>query len=141
MTMVQRTVLESDSIEKKDVYLKLRFEIPEEVMGRLEIEAAAEQSVRIRDQAKFPVERARLALDIREGELRADVLDALALVDISNPRDCRDVYELHHQVGGSSGEPSLRNAIDFLGTAGIDEAVVGPLAARLLELYPEDADE
>ncbi len=144
MTLIQRTVLESDCIDASDIFMRLRRDIPNggdsELMSRKEIEAFAKQAIELRDQAKFPVERKRLELDITEGELRADVIDALALIDLSNPRDVRDVYEMHRKIGGSIGEPSLREAVDYLGEAGVDEAVVAPLAARLLALYPVEED-
>jgi hypothetical protein len=138
MAKVQRAVFESDTIEPKDIYLKLRFEIPETLMGRKEIEAFAEHSIQLRSDARFPVEKARMALDILEAELRADVLDALGALDVTNPRDCREVYELHRQLGSSIGEHSLRHGIDALEAAGKDFEA---LRARLDEIYPPAKSE
>lgn len=139
MAKVQRVVFESDTIEPKDVYLKLRSEIDTDIMGRKEIEAFAEHSIQLRRDARFPVEKARMALDIAEAELRADVLDALGKLDVSEPRACREVYELHRQLGGSIGEPSLRLALEYLTEDGIEG--VEALRARLDEIYPPESKE
>ena len=144
MTIIQRAVLDDGMKDPKDVFLSVRAKFPtsghDQLLSRAEVEQFAAQSISMLANAHFPVERARLALDIREGELRADILDGIAALDISNPRDCRDVYELHQRVGGSIGEPTLREAIDILKAGGQD---VAGLVERCDEIYPpqqEDAE-
>ena len=145
MTLIQRTALEGGSIEPKDIYLKLRNTIPngglDEVMSRQEIVAFAEQSVKLVAESRFPVERERMRLDICEGELRADLLDELAKLDLSNPRIARELYETHRKIGSSTGEPTLREAIDTLAVSGVSPDTMTALVARLNEIYPPEADE
>lgn len=140
MTKIQRAALDGGNKDPKDIFMGLRFEIPNggdnEVMSRKEIEAFATQSIQLVADAKFPVERARMALDILEGELRADLLDTVAELDITNPRDCREVYELHRKIGSSIGEPTLREAIDAVAVGGIDADRVAALVTRLNAIYP-----
>jgi hypothetical protein len=144
MTAIQRCALEGDK-DESTIYGKIRKLLPgavnngaEELLSRKEAEALALQSIHMVSNARFPVERARLALDIREGELRADVLDAIATLDLSNPRDVRDVYETHQMVASSIGEPSLRAALDLLAAADQDVTV---LKARVDELFPTTPSE
>ncbi len=145
LTFIQRCALHDGDTDENAVYGKVRKSFPgavndgdKELMGRAECQAVAKQSIDMVRNSRFPIERARLALDIREGELRADVLDAIALLDVSNPRDCRDVFELHSKVGGSIGEPTLREALDMLAEAGQDTT---PLKARCDEIFPPAPDE
>ncbi len=142
MVAIQRAVFDG-ATEPSTVFQQIRREYRissghDELMSRTECEEHAKQSIRIFEQAQFPVERARLGLDIAEGELRADVLDGIAALDISNPRDCRDVYELHQKVGGSTGEPTLREAISTLEAGGQD---VTKLTERCDALYPKQEDD
>lgn len=145
LTLIQRTVLEGSMTDEKDVFMKLRFEIPNggdtELMSRNEIQAFAKNCVMQLSEARFPVERERLRLDILEGELRADILDEIAKLDLSDPRQCRELYELHREVGGSTGEPSLRRAVDTLAVGGCDENTIKAFTERLLALYPAAAED
>lgn len=140
--LIQRTVFDSDTIDANDVYLKLRNVIPngghDQVMSRDEIKGRAKEAIEQRDEAKFKVEFARHRLDILEAELRADVLDALEVIDLSNPRVCREVYDVHRQVGTSVGQPSLRQALELLKGGGHDCAA---LKSRLDEIYPPATDD
>ncbi len=142
ITLVQKTVIEGSFVDPKDVFLKLRSVIPNggdtEVLSRKEIESVATEALQQLKSILFPVEKCKLLLDVKEMELRADLLDALAGVDISNPRDCRDVFETHRQLASSSGEPSLRLAMNTLAAAGLPHEA---FKARLDELYPEDSDD
>jgi hypothetical protein len=144
MTTIQRLALEGDS-DADSIYGKIRKALPGtvnngagELMSRAECQAFAKQAIHQAQSAMFPVERARLALDIAEGELRADILDGVAALDVSNPRDCRDAFDLHQKVGGSVGEPTCREAIDYLKNAGQD---VAALEAKLVELYPAPTED
>jgi hypothetical protein len=144
MTRAQRAALEGVTDENA-IYGIVRTEYPgtvgngaDELMSRKELEMFSRQAVLTAQNARFPVERARLALDIREGELRADVLDALAQLDVSNPRDCRDVFEIHQKVAGSIGEPTLREAIDLLAAADKD---VSALRTRCDEIFPPTEED
>lgn len=141
MTMIQRAALDG-AIDEKSVYGTVRGKFDtsgdKAVMLRGEIEAFAKQAIAMTKAACFPVERERLRLDILEGELRADILDGIAALDISNPRDCRDVYELHTKVGGSTGEPTLREAIGALEAGGQD---VAELTSRCNAIYPPQGDD
>lgn len=150
VTKIQRAVLDDGISDPKDVFQKLRFEIPNSgqdlVMERKEIEAFAAQSIGLVQDARFPVERERMRLDILEGELRADLLDAIAGIDISDPGVCRDVYELHRKVGSSTGAPTLQEAIDMLAVSKPEpgEDAIAGFVSRLEALYPkrdEAADE
>lgn len=145
LTKIQRHVFESGCTDEKDIFLALRHVIPNggdtEVLSRKEIESFAKISLQQLAEARFPVERERLRLDILEGELRADLLDEIAKLDLSNPRDCRELYELHRAVGNSTGEPTLRQAIDALAVGGTSEDVVAALTERLLALYPAPAGD
>jgi hypothetical protein len=140
MTRIQRLVFEHRPVDGKDVFMRVRMEIPNggdnEVMSRKEIEAFADHAIKLIGDMKFSVELARLQLDIAEGELRADLLDALDALDMTNPSDCRDIYELHREIGNSTGAPSLRKAIDTLAVGGTHEDTIAALTARLLALYP-----
>lgn len=142
MARIQKTVLEHEITDPKDVYQKLRFEIKHEVMPREAIQGFAAQAIQLVSDAKFPVERDRMRLDIAEGELRADLLDALQLLDRSNPRDTRDIYELLRELGGSIGEPSLRKVIDAVTVSGkVDADTCADFARRLVALYPPTEDD
>lgn len=145
MTRIQRLVFEHRPVDGKDVFMRLRTEIPnggdKEVMSRKEIEAFADHAIKLIGDMRFGVELARLQLDIAEGELRADVLDALDALDMSKPGDCRDIYELHREIGSSTGPASLRKALDMLAVGGTSEDTMASLTARLLALYPVEGDD
>ncbi len=104
-------------------------------MKRTEVEKFTKQSIEMVGAAYFPVERRRFELDITEARLRADILDALATLDISDPNVAREVFEVHSRVGGSSGKPTLDEAIELLDEAG---AAFKP---RMLELWPLQPDD
>jgi hypothetical protein len=145
MTKIQRFVVEKKPVDGKAVFTALRFEIPNsgegEVMSRKEIEAFADHSIKTIADMRFGVERARLSLDIAEGELRADLLDALDALDMTNPQDCREIYELHREIGSSTGPASLRKAVDMLAAGGGTEDAMADFTARLLALYPDPEDD
>jgi hypothetical protein len=140
LTRIQKAALSGDYVDGKAIYAAVRNEIPtsgeDMLMSRTEIEQFAEQQSKIAKAIDFNVERAKFALDITEGELRADLLDALDALDMTNPSDCRDIYELHREIGNSTGAPSLRKAIDTLAVGGTHEDTIAALTARLLALYP-----
>lgn len=142
ITLIQRTVLEENPSDAKDVFLKLRSQIPnggmDEVLSRKEIEAVAEGSIQTIKNAHFPVERAKLRLELLESELRADLLDALAGIELKDPDTVREVFQAHQELASSSGPASLRNCIDLIEASGAD---VAPLLQRLLDIYPEPKDE
>lgn len=144
MTRIQRHVVEAKPVDGKAVFTALRFEIPNgtegEVMSRKEIEAFGEHSIQTIANMRFGVEHKRLALDISEGELRADLLDALDALDMTNPQDCREIYELHREIAGSTGPASLRKAVDMLAVSSTEDAMAD-FTARLLALYPDPEDD
>lgn len=137
MALIQRTVLEKDPVDGKEVFMLLRFVIPnggdQEVMSRDEITQFGQHSVQIVKNASFHVEREKLKLDILEAELRADLLDALSTVDISDPAVCREIYNEHVSVASSTGRASLEEAIGKLAEAGVD---VTDFRTRLEAVYP-----
>lgn len=141
LTLIQRTVFEDRPVEVKDVFMKLRFLIPNggdnEVLARKDIEAFAENCMRQLKDLRFPVEFERMRIDILEGELRADLLDAIGELDLSDPNDCRELFELHRAVGSSTGSPTLMQAIDALAAGGIHEDRIKALTERYLALYPK----
>jgi hypothetical protein len=145
ITKIQRAVFDDGITDPKDVFLKLRFVIPnggaDELMPRKEIEALAEHAIAMLKNVHFPVERAHLALDILEGELRADLLDALASLDVTEPNVCREVFEMHRNLGNSTGPASLRECVDMLAEGGAAEELVADLATRLAALYPPDKED
>lgn len=106
-------------------------------LKRTDIEHLAKQALEQVSNALFPCERRRLELDVLEGKLRADVLDALATIDLSNPSVAREVFEAHRAVGFNTGTPSIRTALDVLDGAGVDCAA---LNAQLDALYPAEAE-
>lgn len=145
LTLIQRTVFEEKPSDVKDVFMKLRFLIPngseDEVMSRKEIDAFAQNCLAQLADARFPVERERYRIDILEGELRADLLDAIAELDLSDPNDCRELYELHRAVGNSTGSPTLQQAIDTLAAGGLGEDRIKTLTDRFFALYPKPKED
>lgn len=106
-----------------------------DILKRSEIENFAQAAIDQVKAALFPVERRRMALDVNEGELRADILDALSTLDLEKPDVARNVYEAHAQVGGSTGRPSMDHAVLLLEELGAAE-LAESLRARIDELYP-----
>jgi hypothetical protein len=145
LTRIQKAALSGDYVDGKAIYAAVRNEIPtsgeDMLMSRTEIEKFADQQHAIASAIDFKVERAKFALDIAEGELRADLLDALDGLDVSDPRDCREVFRVHREVGNSSGPASIREAIDMLAAGGIAEDAVVSLVGRLNALYPPEEQE
>ena len=91
-------------------------------------------------EAFFQVERRRLELDTAEAMLRADMLVSLDKLPLDKPREVREIYELYRQVATQSGEPSLRQALEYLDDAGMDEDHTR-LLLRVEALYPTPAVE
>lgn len=145
MALISRTVLETGTIEPKDVYVKLRGQIDgpgAQIMTRPEIESFASQCIQQLKAAKFPLERELMLLRTTEAELRADLVDLINTLDRTSPRDLRDLHELCGRVLNSDGEPSLQEAVDYLAASGqVTEDVVAGLTGRLLALFPPAKDD
>lgn len=146
VTRIQGLALEG----KTDIFKLIRDEIPSDGdcgvtwggMAKKDIEAFADNTLKMIKAISFNVERERMRLDTLEGGLRADVLDALDALDLSNPRDAREIFEAHQQIGASTGPASLRTAIDMIAAAdGTSPDLVKDLTDRMLYLYPEADDD
>jgi hypothetical protein len=140
ITRIQELVLSGTS--PGEIYKTLRDECRNpsiEGLGlkRTDVDKLAEGSAKTLEQVQFPCERRHLELEIAETKIRADVLDAVATLDISNPTVAREVFNAHRQLGSSSGEPSILQALDLLDGAGHDTV---SLRAALAVVFPRDTD-
>lgn len=146
LALIQKIVLDKDITDldegPKQVFNNVREVVPiggkDEVLSRAEVMGFAKQAIATAATAKFPVERANLRLEVAEHELRADLLDALCALDITDPADCRDVFNVHRELAGSSGPASMRTALDALSAGGVD---VTAYTVRLEALYPKPKAE
>jgi hypothetical protein len=143
LTRIQREALvnRDEHTDGNAVWQAIREGWDTSVLSRSKATEFADVQLKQAKAIDFELERAKFLLDITEGELRADLLDALDTIDVSNPRVCREVFECHRGLGNSTGEASIREAIDLLGVAGFDEAQCADFARRLLELYPADPED
>lgn len=144
VTHVQELAIEGIT-EPGEVYRLVRNRLSEQStsledfgLKRTEVEKLAKEAVEMVGNAHFPIERRRLELDLAEGKIRADILDALKTIDISNPNIAREVYEAHRSVGASAGAVSLRHGMDCLEGANVD---VTSLKAAIEALFPSEPED
>ncbi len=102
---------------------------------REDIKNTAKAMIDVVAQAQFPVEKANLQLDTTEILLRADFLQALDKLPLTDPRDVRDLHGLYRKLASQGGEASMQEALDHLREGGLLDDVA-TLKARVLELYP-----
>jgi hypothetical protein len=126
--------------EPAEVYQELRSlknpSIEDLGLKRTDVENMAKSSKTTLETALFPIEKRKLALDVQEGRLRADILDAVAGLDVSDVLVAREVWAVHQELGNSSGPASLRSALDCLEGANVD---ITELKRAYDELFPEAA--
>ena len=104
-------------------------------LKRTQVEKEAEAAGETYESYVTVVERRKWELDTAELKLRADLLDALQAVDMTSPVTVREIYKTTGSLVGSSGSPSLIEAIDMLAEAGTD---VTEFRARLAALGFEE---
>ncbi len=106
-------------------------------MQRKDIEAVAAQVKAMVAQANTPMRRRRLEVDLIEGRVRADILEAMDSLDLSqaHPADVMEMYDVYQAVAGANGAPGLAKALDTLEAAGYEDAI--SLRVRAAVLYPE----
>lgn len=89
------------------------------------------------DIEPYPLRKRLFELDNAEDMLRGDLAQALEGLDLSDPRDARDIAQKHQQMlqNPSRGPHDIRAALDLLDNP---EALV----ARFKALYPDpEADD
>ena len=108
-------------------------------LDRSDILKQCEGMVSVMSDTMFPLRRRCLELDVQESFLRADLLSAMDLLPLENPREVRELMQAYMALMTQSTEASLRGAIEYLLDGAVDVATVGALVARVEELYPTPA--
>jgi hypothetical protein len=136
--IVQAAVLanEAELSDGKSVFHTLREQYPSitDLMSRSEIEKVATSFFEGLKKVTFAVERRAMELQAEEAMLRADLIDELAKLDVTDPGVAREVLATINSTVASAGEPSLQEAIDILKGADVD---VVSFEARLEALFPD----
>lgn len=83
-----------------------------------------------------PVRRRVFELETLEDILRGDIAQGLDGLDLSNPRDVKDIVHLYNQMmsNPNRGPHDIRSALDLLDNP-------EDLVARFKALYPDDPEE